>query len=271
MTIRALTLFAAICSLSASICAADPQIHLITIADTRDGGIGPGTSGNTKQMEDFLKTVARDLKVNLTRQDVSGTAFNCDQIKQAIKVANVGSDDVLIFYYSGHGFRSETNSTPFPELFCGNDAFSGGARLVDFADSLQKKGARLTITAADACNVLLTQPAPTRPVPEVASVPVSREQQFRRLFMKHKGTLVLSGAKRDQFSWYNVVANADMPVMGYFTKQFVGALDEATRPGKRGLWSEVVTTATKQINVQFYQTVIAQNPEVQSKLELLPD
>lgn len=237
-------------------------IHLLTIADTNDLNIGTGTSGNTRRLAEFVNRAAAEMKVTVSRQDVSGSSFSCRKITEAIGLLNAAPFDVVIFYYSGHGFRTEENASPFPELYCGEEAFSGGApRLVDIVAALAKKGARLTIAVADSCNVLVTQPLPPRPAAAIASVPVSREKQYRKLFFGHKGVLTMSGAIKDQFSWY-------MRDYGLFTNQLLQALDTATEPSKAGLWSEVLPLAMAEIKVPYGKGSIPQNPESDNRISV---
>jgi caspase domain-containing protein len=239
-------------------------IHLITVADTRDANIGSGTAGNTTQIVEFVTKAAGEMKVTVSRQDVSGSAFSCQRIKEALDQVKPGSNDVVIFYYSGHGFRSEGSTSKFPELFCGQEAFSGGApRLVDIASQLADKKPRLMLVVADSCNVLFTQPVPPLPAAAIAAVPVSRLKQYQNLFLRHKGTLTMSGSIKDQFSWY-------LPSTGLFTQQFVRALDAATQPNKEGLWSEVVQAAVVEIKVPYGTTTLPQNPESDNQVERMP-
>lgn len=240
-------------------------IHLLTIADTNDLNIGTGTSGNTRRVADFINGAAAEMKVTVSRQDISGNGFSCRKITEAVSLMKAAPGDVVIFYYSGHGFRTDDNATKFPDLYCGEEAFSGGApRLVNIAANLAKKGARLTIAIADSCNVLATQPLPPRPAAAIASVPVSREKQYRKLFFGHKGTLTMSGSIEGQFSWY-------MPEHGLFTDQLLKALDTATQPSRQGLWSEVLPLALAEIKVPYGKgTTIPQNPESDNRISAMP-
>lgn len=254
----------AVLELASAGCATAQTIHLITVADSFDANIGTGAAANTRQVEDFVKAVAFELRLPLKRQDIAGKEFNCQRIQAEIEALTAGNDDVVIFYYSGHGFRTPENITKFPELYCGPEAFSGGApRLKEVATQLQDKGARLTIAIADACNVLISQPArPARPG-GIASVPVTRVEPYRTLFLRHKGTLVISGSIKDQYSWY-------LPTTGLFTSQFVAALEAATRPGKQGVWTEVLPAALKEIKVPFGNTTVPQKPESESTIVRVP-
>lgn len=237
-------------------------IHLLTIADSNDLNIGTGTSGNTRRVADFVNRAAAEMKVTVSRQDVSGNSFSCRKIMEAIRLLLAAPGDVVIFYYSGHGFRTDENASPFPELYCGEEAFSGSApRLVDIVAALEKKGARLTIAVADSCNVLATQPLPPQPAAAIASVPVSREKQYRKLFFGHKGVLTMSGAIKDQFSWY-------MRDYGLFTNQLLQALDTATEPSKAGLWREVLPLAMAEIKVPYGKGTIPQNPESDNRISV---
>lgn len=236
-------------------------IHLVTIADTNDLNIGSGTLSNTLRVAEFINRAASEMKVSVSRQDVSGKSFSCNKIAEAVALLKVGAEDVVIFYYSGHGFRTDDNATPFPDLYCGEEAFTGAApRLLNIASTLAKKGARLTITVADSCNVLATQPLPPLPGAAIASVPVSREKQYRKLFFGHKGTLTMSGAVKGQFSWY-------LPQHGLFTNQFLNALDAATHPSKQGLWKDVIDLTEVVINVPYGTATLPQKPEIDNQVK----
>jgi len=237
-------------------------IHLITIADTNDLNIGSGTLGNTLRVAEFVNRAAAEMKVTVSRQDVSGKSFSCNRIAEAVGLLKAGPEDVVIFYYSGHGFRTDDNVTSFPDLYCGEEAFTGSApRLLNIAAALAKKGARLTITVADSCNVLATQPLPQLPGAATASIPVSREKQYRKLFFGHRGTLTMSGAVKGQFSWYT-------PQHGLFTNQLFNALDAATHPSKQGLWKDVTDLAGVVINVPYGAGTLPQNPAIDNQIKL---
>ena len=239
-------------------------IHLLTVGDTLDANIGSGTAANNKQITDFITKAAAEMKLTLSSQDISGTSFSCQKIKEAVVAMQAKEDDVVIFYYSGHGFRTQSNVSKFPELYCGEEAFAGKApRLIDIASQLKQKGARLTITVADSCNVLDTQPQPPKGAGAIASLPVSRLKQYRSLFLRHKGTLTMSGSVKGQYSWY-------YPTNGLFTRQLIGALEVATQPDREGLWTEVLAVALTEIQVTLPSATVRQTPESDAQLALLP-
>lgn len=246
--------FFATCALLGPVAASAQTIRLVTVSDSRDATIGHGAAENAKLVHAYFSQVAGVLGVPLTRIDVTEREFTCSNIRSALRSLPAASEDVVVFHYSGHGYRSDANLTKFPELYCGPEAYQGESiKLVDVTEELQRKGARMTLVVADACNVVVPG-VPGEPLGGVMSVPGGRADQFRKLFLKHRGVVTLSGAVKDQYSWY-------LPSGGHFTTQLLRALNEASAPGRTVEWSEVLDVATRQISIPVSGVSIPQKPE----------
>lgn len=246
--------------LAASLAVNAQTVHLVLIADSDDANIGTGAAANSKLVSEFINRAAAGAGVAINRVELSGKLFSCQRIKDAVSQLAPGSDDTVIFYYSGHGFRTGGNNSKFPELYCGEEAFAGNApALTQISRDLAKKGARLTIVVADSCNVVVS--LPVEPKAAAAMIfPRTRDDQYRSLLLKHKGVLTLTGSVKDQYSWY-------LPSGGFFTKQFLAALESATQSSRTGLWTDVLRDALREIPVPVGPTqTVKQQPESESQL-----
>jgi len=229
-------------------------IHAVLVADTLDSTIGAGVAENKANITSFLENVKELTGMDVASAEVDGSNFTCKSIIDAIGGLNVSADDVVFFYYAGHGFRRDSSQTEFPEFFCGGprDPTETLSRAVD---SIKAKQPRLVIAIADACNKI-TEPAPAAAA--AAPPPTERKAALLRLFKAYRGTLIMSGAIPGEYSWY-MTAGASLG--GFFTNQLLVAINEnINRSGSNIRWEDIAADAVKPIFVPTNPPV-TQNPQ----------
>ena len=124
-------------------------LHTIFVIDTNDTNIGDMVARDLGLMEAEVNRIVSNTGLRLNKQVFKGGNFKPGQVGNAIKGLQVGADDVILFYYSGHGFRTGNKRYKWPYHYFHSD------NPVDFAwviQALQAKGARLTVALTDACN-----------------------------------------------------------------------------------------------------------------------
>ena len=154
--------------------AADAQtIHWIVFADTRDPDNGNEVRNSidvyTSQFIDRMNDAIIP-KGYLPRQKTySGTDFTETKCKNVIRSLSCGKDDIVVFYYLGHGGRAQmgheekasyNQKYPWPDLAfdkANTNESINGLTLNAVHNSLKQKGARLTVTMGMCCNVHSTQ------------------------------------------------------------------------------------------------------------------
>jgi GH25 family lysozyme M1 (1,4-beta-N-acetylmuramidase) len=228
-------------------------VHAILVADTLDPTIGAGVAENKANIASFLGNVKSLTGLNVAMTEVDGANFTCKSIIDAINGLTVSADDVVFFYYAGHGFRRDSTQTQFPEFFCGGPR-DPTETLLQAVDSIKAKQPRLTIAIADACNKI-TEPA----LAAAAALPgVDRKGALLQLFKVYRGTLIMSGAIPGQFSWY-MTAGASLG--GFFTNQLLVAINQnIDRSGANVRWEAIAEDAVKPIFVPTNPPV-TQNPQ----------
>ena len=237
-------------------------LHVISVADIHDFDLGGWFDVNSEHVQTSAKLFASAAEMKLNFKKVTSPDPNtiaCSAILNAVKSLQAGSDDVILFYYSGHGFRPEherESKVIFPWFVC--DSFPPVGKtpnLVDINAALLEKKARLTITIADACNNFL-QEAPL--TPRMAQPPIHSER-IKTMFRKFRGNLIMSGSKPGQFSYYFTTG-------GYFTQQLMNALQRPQDVASAKLWEAAVNSATEQILVRLPSGPEAQNPQALAKV-----
>jgi GH25 family lysozyme M1 (1,4-beta-N-acetylmuramidase) len=229
-------------------------VHAILVADTLDPTIKAGVAENEANIASFLENVKSLTGLNIATTEVDGTNFTCKSIIDAVNGLTVSSDDVVFFYYAGHGFRRDSSQTQFPEFFCGGPR-DPTETLSQAVEQIKAKQPRLIIAIADACNKF------TEPPPAAAAAPVpgvDRKGALLQLFKAYRGTLIMSGAIPGQYSWY-MTAGASLG--GFFTNQLLVAINQnIDRSGPNVRWEAIADDAVKPIFVPTNPPV-TQNPQ----------
>jgi hypothetical protein len=230
-------------------------LHLISVADSKDSVIGTGAAANSKALASYVGLAAVIAKLSLDSTEIAGDQFSCTSIANAIETLKVKDDDVIVFYYSGHGFAPAPASgkediaaqSQLPWLYC--DPPASRPNLEAISRQLAGKGARLTITVADACNVII--PVPEEPL-KARGV---NEDNIQTLFRAYKGNILFTSSKRQQYSWYYSTG-------GLFTEKLLRVLRNPPDAEPAALWEAVFERLREPIEVRTPSGPIVQAPEI---------
>jgi hypothetical protein len=228
-------------------------LHAVIAADTADPGIGSGAKENAKKIEQFIDNAAKLVKLKKNITTLQDEKFDCESISSALSDMQIGADDVVVFYYSGHGYRLFNDQSRFPRLACSRNPV-GNPQLENTAMTLRARGARLVLAIADSCNSFLGQ------VPAMMSGPDSA-LALRRLFDGYQGTAILAGADYGQFSWYTQSG-------GVFTRQLFEALNNELERYDSARWERVISAATRASETNYNGRIYIQQPIMLSTLQL---
>lgn len=134
-------------------CLAAADLHAFIVASTSEEGIGDANELNLDMWKHFLAKIEVLTPLTVKAHYYTEARAATDFVKD-YETIQVGPDDVLIFYWSGHGFRPsnlDPSVSPWPFL-----GFAGGERrALDFdhvTTLLQSKQPRLFIACAETCN-----------------------------------------------------------------------------------------------------------------------
>lgn len=215
-------------------------IHAILAGSTNVSDIGNGCKVSIKKMEEAFKYIEAQtgLEVELTK--VTGHNFTKSNLVRAVNNLNPKPDDVIFFFSTSHGFNY--NDVPSQYAFISAHPTKSEMtrkELEQFGMSLEKevylplraKGARLTITLAEACNSVVDIPAPSAYQVMNVNIPA----RLKELFKESKGGVIASSSQVDQRSW------TDSRDGGIYTNMFIEAMNTVITSAKKATWDDVMT------------------------------
>jgi hypothetical protein len=240
-------------------------LHVISAADTRDPQMGVEFSLNNDEIHKYVASLSKTTNLVLHLVDVSGDSYSCASIEAAINNLTVKSEDVVIFFHSGHGNSprrdvKDDSSSIYPSIECASALGDPIPNLADLFKLLVDKRARLTIVGADSCNNIVSAPQ-ARLAPAVIAATA-----IRTMFLKYEGSILIASSSPGEFSFY-----PDKSI-GLFTKQFIDALNNPPGVKPDLIWEQVIARATVPIDVPSHRPPPQdkQHPPHSEELRYLP-
>ena len=178
---------------------------------------------------------------------ISDKQFTKKNVENFLVGFSPGPNDVVIFMYSGHGYRFSNQTEKYPQLDMRYSEYqamddNSTMNLKQVYDELIKKGARLNIVLGDCCNsdVGFSRSVGSSFMTSRASVDPDFEK-LKKLFLKSSGNIIAAGASPSEYSW------CTMNNGGFFTTSFIGALREEIskfKPEDVPDWGDILTHTT---------------------------
>ncbi|HNA92633.1 MAG TPA: caspase family protein [Chitinophagaceae bacterium] len=222
------------------------KIHFIMVANTEDARIGASVKKDVTNLYSEIKDVSTFLKLPLNYVEISGSNFGKEKVEAAISNLKPGTNDIVIFYYSGHGYSNDQNaSLKYPQFDLRqsrfDDIYVATLNVQDVYNKIKAKNARLNIVLADCCNSSLGTLKPEgKSFALTTKSLLSWDRNFcNELFMNSSGSVLATAAKKGQYAYGNT------DVGGYFTSNFVTAIEkylskfQSTAP----TWDKIIAEA----------------------------
>lgn len=230
-------------------------IHFVVFADTGDSNVGSSCNQTLKYLKGNLLV---KLRRYINDKDVKSYIYEGSEnftrakLNSTLSSLTSSSNDVIFFYYTGHGFNDGAND--YPTLTLGKDGEDLSYRkkeLLDVYNTLRGMPHRLLIVMAEACNK------------QASGVTISDNSPFEdddnkyRILFSASGDFMISSSMKGQASY----SKADN--MGIFSSSFADAMSEimANNASNSVSWSTLFDKISEKTVKKANELKIAQNPQ----------
>jgi hypothetical protein len=230
------------------------RLHLLLIANTNDKKIGKTCEVDLKNTFDTYKEISEFLGIQMVSKVISGNEFSKVNVDKALNAIRPSANDIVVFYYTGHGFNEERGSYRFPYLDLRDKSYQeyGGQYTMNMEAIFQKikiKGARFNLVMSDCCN---NDPSQSQimtaedPATKVSSIGWDKNKCIALFLNPKRQSILATAVQKGELSAGNVSEG------GFYTSNFLQSLEKhigkvrTTKDPLEANWNSIISIATKE-------------------------
>lgn len=222
-------------------------IHWLTFIDTTDRNVGEIDKSSRQLLYsrwiDLVNTTLKDNGYSVNIVDIYDSKTTPENCKAIVNGLNCGAEDIIVFYYIGHGTEN-TGASKYPLMLMGQINASKFIPLSWVHNTLKSKGARLTISIGMCCNARQGVAGKIEPTfgANYGNTYVSEEQSncIKKMFLYYRGDVLITSASPNESSW---ACGTTIGPTDYFTfsllDQFNNELPEMSNPTWDSMMSSI--------------------------------
>lgn len=223
-------------------------IHWLTFIDITDKSVGVWDA-NTRQLLyarwiNIVNAALAEEGYNVNPIDVYGTDTSPQKCKEIVNSLQCGPEDIVVFYYIGHG-TGNTGTSKYPLMCLGTSDANMFIPLSWVHNTLKNKGARFTLSIGMCCNAAQNVTGRNEPAFSVnygnAYVDEGLSECIKKMFLEYKGDIIATSASPRESSWtyYDEV----LGMTDFFTynliDQFTNDLPNRSNPNWNNMFAEI--------------------------------
>lgn len=200
-------------------------LHFVSVINSKVNDIGASCERDYDNFLSELKGIAQALGMQFKNHNVMGNYYSRDAVVETLNGLRPSSNDVVLFYYSGHGFRFDDQQSQYPAIDLTTSSYddvgAGNYLLMsDIYEEICSKKARLNIVLSDCCNTKIGIPTPS--MRESGTLYSRANNNFSlsrlgQLFLQGRGNLLSTAASPGETSICDMMG-------GFFTVAFIRSL-----------------------------------------------
>lgn len=234
------------CLLLVFICVGKLSADLIAIyiCDTLGSNIEVAVSKDLRNMQAFFREVAKQTKLKYQEHVYTGEIAYPEAILSDLRGLSITSNDVVAFYFSGHGNHRESKLSPWPDLY-----FTLADQGVDYehiCSILSDKHPKFLLAVADACNSLVEDQYAAPIVTQFEVKGGATGKNYKQLFLQQSGVIQITSSSVGEISW---ALNRG----GAYTLEFIKSFKSEVGKKRGASWESILNQAKRQ-TLRYDQT-----------------
>lgn len=239
------------------------KFYLIVVGDIEDSTIGPACNKDLQRTIETFDSLRRYLGITgFITTTIAGKELSKTNVQKAVDNLTPGANDIVVFYYSGHGFRTLGENKAYPNMKLKTlhtnrkDVLDNSLNIEDIFVAIKNKGARFNLVMSDCCNddILSANISGTKPGKTRGSGIEWSENNVRTLFLDKKPVSILVTAA---LSGQRAASNKNFG--SFFSYFFKTSLEDyASRSKNNVSWEQLLQEAKKQTILKANRTYCAE-------------
>lgn len=230
-------------------------LHFMMAANTNVSDIGESCRTDMNNSRNEFKGVANALGIDYKEYLIAGDSYGRTQLANSISRLKPGKDDIVVFIYSGHGFRFDNQTDYYPCIDLTrteyDDVTAGNyTTMTEVYNALKDKGARLCLVLSDCCNSKLgvnRQNLNQNTLFSRSNTSLDRNK-LRLLFMNNQGSLLATAASPGQYALCNQKGGFFLLSIFESMRKSISAFNKTTPEWADILNKAIASAQTKSMN-----------------------
>lgn len=217
--------------------------YAVLVADTKDPSLGASCEKDLEEMSGALRHVSKKIEYSYQEIICSQDKFGKGGIQEAISNIQCKPEDLIFFYYTGHGIHKNTQKSNFPVLYLKDESLE----LETIHRLLKEKKPRFCLTLGDCCNNILAGTRSMRKArPVVRGIRVTEDTRIaRKLFLEANGDLLISSARKGE------KATAHPNEGSFYSNTWIQALAYAEGHNTHVSWETLLADAENRLQASL--------------------
>lgn len=222
-------------------------IHWLTFIDTTDPNVGEVDQNTRKILYarwiDLVNASLKEQGYDVNIIDIYGSKTSPENCKNIINDFSCDNEDIVVFYYVGHGTEN-TGTSRFPLMLMAQSDVNKFIPHDWVHSKLKSHNPRLTITISMCCNA--RQGAPGRIAPTFSTnygnsyIDQDMSECIKKMFLNYKGDIKITSASPAESSW---ACDSNIGPTDFFTinllDQFNNVLPTQNNPDWKSMMSSI--------------------------------
>jgi hypothetical protein len=227
----------------------EPSAFRVVLAcDTFSQDISSGTNADFSRMKKTMYRIGSRIGMKPQFTLLKGSDLSLTNIKSWVASLPKPSNDILIFYFSGHGFRYANTTSKWPFLYLHGQSVSGQS----IYQEIRKIQPRFALVLFDCCNNKIAyRKSPSQHYHSSDFVISGRSsiRGIRSLFLRSRGIVTVSASSPGE---YAIALVGQKPRGSVFTMGLLNSLRKNSRKTNAN-WKSVLKNTVFFCNQQLYE------------------
>lgn len=202
-------------------------IRAIAFCNTNDAKIGEAAVVSHDMFNNELGNLAYILGYDYDFHHFVGGDCSKENLERAISGLTSTPEDIVVFYYFGHGTRAKGQESPFPQMCLKYEIYDQDKFMpVQYViNRLDKQPAHLKLIVSMCCNNVVGGVSPKNTMCDAmgpTSLSGVNVENYKKLFNDFSGLLAITGSEAGQYSWCNSQYGGIFDVVFWAAMEAVG-------------------------------------------------